>query len=139
MIACFIFGSLEFTNFAIGSRVRILENCNLLEVLLQYSFMISWKDSMKNGFPLFAGWFESKRHCFAILMLDLSDNLSASLRDIMFVALLFTLHVPLDSIIESVTAVGGVLLWVSSVCWDIQWWQFQFGINLATRVAVYFI
>ena len=117
MIACFIFGSLEFTNFAIGSRVRILENCNLLEVL-QYSFMISWKDSMKNGFPLFAGWFESKRHCFAILMLDLSDNLSASLRDIMFVALLFTLHVPLDSIIESVTAVGGVLLWVSSVCWD---------------------
>ena len=139
MIACFIFGSLEFTNFAIGSRVRILENCNLLEVLLQYSFMISRKDSMKNGFPLFAGWFESKRHCFAILMLDLSDNLSASLRDIMFVALLFTLHVPLDSIIESVIAVGGVLLWVSSVCWDTQWWQFQLGINLATRVAVYFI
>ena len=28
--------------------------------------------------------------------LDLSDNLSASLRDIMFVALLFMLHVPLD-------------------------------------------
>ena len=53
-------------------------------------------------------------------MLDLSDNLSASLRDIMFVALLFMLHVPLDSIIESVIAVGGVLLWVSSVCWDTQ-------------------
>ena len=30
------------------------------------------------------------------------------------------LHVPLDSIIESVNAVGGVLLWVSSVCWDTQ-------------------
>ena len=33
---------------------------------------------------------------------------------------LFMLHVPLDSIIESVIAVGGVLLWVSSVCWDTQ-------------------
>ena len=32
----------------------------------------------------------------------------------------FMLHVPLDSIIESVIAVGGVLLWVSSVCWDTQ-------------------
>ena len=32
--------------------------------------------------------------------------------------ILFMLHVPLDSIIESVIAVGGVLLWVSSVCWD---------------------
>ena len=30
----------------------------------------------------------------------------------------FMLHVPSDSIIESVIAVGGVLLWVSSVCWD---------------------
>ena len=112
MIACFIFGSLEFTNFAIGSRVRILENCNLLEVLLQYSFMISWKDSMKNGFPLFAGWFESKRHCFAILMLDLSDNLSVSLRDIMFVTLLFTLHVPLDR-----------YYWVGYCCW----WSLALG------------
>ena len=28
------------------------------------------------------------------------------------------LLVPLDSIIESVIAVGGVLLWVNSVCWD---------------------
>ena len=28
------------------------------------------------------------------------------------------LHVPLDSTIESVIAVGGVLLWVSSGCWD---------------------
>ena len=28
------------------------------------------------------------------------------------------LHVPLDSIIESVIAVGVVLLWVSFVCWD---------------------
>ena len=28
------------------------------------------------------------------------------------------LHVPLDSIIESVIAASGVLLWVSSVCWD---------------------
>ena len=36
------------------------------------------------------------------------------------------LHVLLDSIIESVIAVGGVLLWVSSVCWDTQQWQFQF-------------
>ena len=33
---------------------------------------------------------------------------------------IFMLHVPLDSIIESVIAVGGVLLWVSSVCWDTQ-------------------
>ena len=32
----------------------------------------------------------------------------------------FMLHVPLDSIIESVIVVGGVLLWVSSVCWDTQ-------------------
>ena len=32
----------------------------------------------------------------------------------------FMLHVPLDSIIESVIAVGGVLLWMSSVCWDTQ-------------------
>ena len=32
----------------------------------------------------------------------------------------FILHVPLDSIIESVIAVGGVLLWVTSVCWDTQ-------------------
>ena len=32
----------------------------------------------------------------------------------------FMLYVPLDSIIESVIAVGGVLLWVSSVCWDTQ-------------------
>ena len=32
----------------------------------------------------------------------------------------FMLHVPLDSTIESVIAVGGVLLWVSSVCWDTQ-------------------
>ena len=32
----------------------------------------------------------------------------------------FMLHVPLDSIIESVMTVGGVLLWVSSVCWDTQ-------------------
>ena len=31
---------------------------------------------------------------------------------------LFMLHVPLDSIIESVIAVGGVSLWLSSVCWD---------------------
>ena len=31
---------------------------------------------------------------------------------------LFMLHVPLDCIIESVITVGGVLLWVSSVCWD---------------------
>ena len=31
------------------------------------------------------------------------------------------LHVPLDSIIESLIAVGGVLLWVSSVCWDTQY------------------
>ena len=75
---------------------------------------------MKDGFPLFASCFESKKRCFAILMLDLSDNLSASLRDIMFVALLFMLHVPLDSIIESVIAFGGVLLWVSSVSWDTQ-------------------
>ena len=30
----------------------------------------------------------------------------------------FMLHVPLDSIIEAVIAVGGVFLWVSSVCWD---------------------
>ena len=30
----------------------------------------------------------------------------------------FMLHVPLDSIIESVIAVGGVSLWVSSVCQD---------------------
>ena len=34
--------------------------------------------------------------------------------------LIFMLHVPLDSIIESVIAVGGVLLWVSSVFWDTQ-------------------
>ena len=27
------------------------------------------------------------------------------------------LHVPLDIIIESVIAVGGVSVWVSSVCW----------------------
>ena len=30
----------------------------------------------------------------------------------------FMLHVPLDSIIESVIAVGGDSLWVSSVYWD---------------------
>ena len=32
----------------------------------------------------------------------------------------FMLHLPLDSIIESVIAAGGVLLWVSFVCWDTQ-------------------
>ena len=32
----------------------------------------------------------------------------------------FMLRVPLDSIIESVIAVGGVSLWMSSVCWDTQ-------------------
>ena len=47
----------------------------------------------------------------------------------------FMLHVPLDSIIESVIAVGGDWLWVSSVCWDTPKWQFQFGIDLATKVA----
>ena len=30
----------------------------------------------------------------------------------------FMLHVPLYSIIESVIAVGGVSLWLSSACWD---------------------
>ena len=35
-----------------------------------------------------------------------------------FHLVIFMLHVPLDSIIESVIAVGGVSLWVSSVCWD---------------------
>ena len=30
------------------------------------------------------------------------------------------LHLPLDSIIESVIALSEVLLWVSSVCWDTQ-------------------
>ena len=30
------------------------------------------------------------------------------------------LHLPLDSIIESVIAAGGVLLWVSFVCCDTQ-------------------
>ena len=66
--------------------------------------LISWNDNMKDYFPLFACWFESKRHCFAILVwgkltrcnqnfmtfmliLDLSD--STILWDIMFVALLF--------------------------------------------------
>ena len=51
----------------------------------------------------------------------------------------FMLHVPLDSIIGSVIAVGGDSLWVSSVCWDTPKWQFQFGIDLATKVAGYFI
>ena len=32
----------------------------------------------------------------------------------------FMLPVPLDSTIESVIAVGGVSLWMSSVCWDTQ-------------------
>ena len=50
MIACFILGSFELTNF--GST-RTLETCNLLLEELQCSFMISWKDSMKDGFPLF--------------------------------------------------------------------------------------
>ena len=48
----------------------------------------------------------------------------ADLFGVMFIAWTsqkaFMLHVPLDSIIESVIAVGGVLLWVSSVCWDTQ-------------------
>ena len=35
--------------------------------------------------------------------------------------MIFMVHVPLDSnVIESVIAVGGVSLWVSSVCWDNQ-------------------
>ena len=103
MIDCFIFGSLELTIFGFS---RMLETFILLKEVLQYSFMISWKGSMKDGFPLFATWFESKRHCFAILVSgrltrcnqnfmtfilksDLSDNPPASLRDIVFVALLF--------------------------------------------------
>ena len=72
--------------------------------------LISWNDNMKlrRFSTVFACWFESKRHCFSILVsgkltrgprgnqnfmtlmliLDLSD--STILWDMMFIALLFT-------------------------------------------------
>ena len=65
MIAFFIIGSFEVNIF--GST-RIWETCNLLLEVLQCSFMISWNDNMKDDFPLFASWLESKIHCFAILV-----------------------------------------------------------------------
>ena len=56
---------------------------------------------------------------FGMAMSEIERCLYCGVRRLFFL-ISFMLHVPLDSIIESVIAVGGVLLWVSSVCWDTQ-------------------
>ena len=44
---------------------------------------------------------------------------------------------PPHALPTAIIAVGGVSLSMSSVCWDTKFGQFQFGMNLAARVAVY--